>query len=86
MHGTTIAVDLAKSVFEVAISNHPGTCGNGSGCRASGSPLLAEQPTATVLMLQNPRTLQVLSCRGSARAIESCVASLEIDGGKRLGQ
>ena len=23
--------------LEVAISNHPGTCGNGSGCRASGS-------------------------------------------------
>lgn len=35
--------------------------------------------------LQNPRTLQVMSCRGSARAVESCVASLEIDGWRRLG-
>ncbi|HVQ75477.1 MAG TPA: hypothetical protein VMT79_08055 [Candidatus Binatia bacterium] len=35
--------------------------------------------------LQNPRTMQVMSCRGSARAVESCVASLEIDGWRRLG-
>ena len=51
MHGTTIAVDPAKSVFEVAISNHPGHVRERQRLSRERFRLfLAEQPAATVLM------------------------------------
>jgi len=51
MHGTTIAVDLAKSVFEVGISNHPGHVRERQRLsRERFRRFLAEQPAATVLM------------------------------------
>lgn len=37
MNSTTIAVDVAKAVFEVAVSEHPGQrCASGIGSRESG--------------------------------------------------
>ena len=51
MHGTTIAVDLAKSVFEVAISIHPGHVRERQRLsREWFRRFLAEHPAATVLM------------------------------------
>jgi hypothetical protein len=48
---TTIAVNLAKSVFEVAVSDHPGRIGERQ--RLSRAALLAQfarRPPATVLL------------------------------------
>ena len=51
MKSTTIAIDLAKSVFEVGISDCPGhVAGNHRLSRAELSSFLAAQPPATVLM------------------------------------
>jgi hypothetical protein len=51
MKSTTIAVDVAKTVFEVAVSEHPGHVRNRLDSRANGSgDTLAEQPAATLLM------------------------------------
>jgi hypothetical protein len=36
MNSTTIAVDVAKAVFEVAVSEHPGQVRNGIDSRANG--------------------------------------------------
>lgn len=36
MNSTTIAVDVAKAVFEVAVSERPARCASGIGSRASG--------------------------------------------------
>ena len=51
MKNTTIAIDLAKSVFEVGISDRPGHVSRN--CRLARSELssfLATQPPATVVM------------------------------------
>jgi hypothetical protein len=37
MNSTTIAIDVAKSVFELAVSEQPVRCANASGGRAGGS-------------------------------------------------
>jgi transposase len=51
MHSTTIAVDLAKSVFEVAVSERPGVVGKRHRLsRGQFSRFLAEQAPATVVM------------------------------------
>jgi len=51
MHSTTIAVDLAKSVFEVAVSQRPGTVrARRRLSRGQFSRWLAEQAPATVVM------------------------------------
>jgi transposase len=51
MHSTTIAVDLAKSVFEVAVSRRPGKVdGRHRLSRGQFSRFLAEQAPATVVM------------------------------------
>jgi transposase len=51
MHGTTIAVDVAKSVFEVAISEHPGLVRERHRLtRERFARFLAGQPSAIVLM------------------------------------
>lgn len=51
MHGTTIAVDVAKSVFEVAVSEHPGQVRERHRfSRERFRRFLGEQPPATVLM------------------------------------
>jgi transposase len=51
MHSTTIAVDLAKSVFEVAVSQRPGKVGERHRfSRGQFSRFLAEQAPATVVM------------------------------------
>jgi transposase len=51
MHSTTIAVDLAKSVFEVALSQRPGkVSGRRRLSRGQFSRFLAEQAPATVVM------------------------------------
>jgi hypothetical protein len=51
MDGTTIAVDVAKSVFEVAVSAHPGQVGERYRfSRERFRRYLNEQPPATVLM------------------------------------
>jgi transposase len=51
MHSTTIAVDLAKSVFEVAVSERPGrVAARRRLSRGQFSRFLAEQPPATVVM------------------------------------
>ena len=31
MNSTTIAVGVAQTVFEIAVSEHPGRCGTGAG-------------------------------------------------------
>src|SRR6266545_3769794 len=50
-HPTTIAVDLAKSVFEVSISREPGrVCQRKRLTRGQFARFLALQPSATVLM------------------------------------
>jgi transposase len=47
----TIAVDLAKSVFEVAVSQHPGTVGQRRRLtRSQMGPFFANHPSSTVLM------------------------------------
>jgi transposase len=51
MDGTTIAVDVAKSVFEVAVSEEPGRVRERHRLsRARFRQFLAEQPSATVVM------------------------------------
>jgi len=51
MHSTTIAVDLAKSVFEVAVSQRAGKVGvRRRLSRGQFSRFLAEQAPATVVM------------------------------------
>ena len=51
MNNTTIAVDLAKAVFEVAISEHPGQVHERQRLSRERFPRwLAEQPPATILM------------------------------------
>ena len=51
MKNTTIAIDLAKSVFEVGISDHPGHVARSHRLsRAELSPFLAGQPPAIVVM------------------------------------
>ena len=51
MNGTTIAIDVAKSVFEVAISEHPGHVRERHRLtRERFHRFLAEQPAALVLM------------------------------------
>jgi len=51
MNGTTIAVDVAKSVFEVAVSDHPGQVRERHRfSRARFRQFIAEQPSATVVM------------------------------------
>lgn len=51
MDRTTIAVDVAKSVFEVAVSEHPGQVRERHRLsRARFRQFLAEQPSATVVM------------------------------------
>src|SRR5215472_16395565 len=51
MHSTTIAVDLAKSVFEVAVSLRPGKVSERRRLsRGQFSRFLAEQAPATVVM------------------------------------
>ena len=51
MHSTTIAVDLAKSVFEVAVSLRPGkVSARRRLSRGQFSRFLAEQSPATVVM------------------------------------
>ena len=51
MNGTTIAIDVAKSVFEVAISEHPGQVRERHRLtRERFHRFLAEQPAALVLM------------------------------------
>ena len=51
MKNTTIAIDLAKSVFEVGISDRPGHVSkNHRLSRAEVSAFLATQPPATVIM------------------------------------
>jgi transposase len=51
MNDTTIAVDVAKSVFEVAVSSQPGHVRDRHRCSREGfARLLGEQPAATVLM------------------------------------
>jgi transposase len=51
MKNTTIAIDLAKSVFEIGISDRPGyVARNHRLSRAELSPFLAAQPPATVVM------------------------------------
>ena len=48
---TLVAVDLAKSVFEVAVSHHPGQVAkNSAATRATVRQLLAQLPPATVVM------------------------------------
>jgi transposase len=48
---TTIAIDLAKSVFEIGISHRPGNVdGNHRLSRAALAPFLAAQPPATIVM------------------------------------
>jgi hypothetical protein len=60
MHGTTIAVGLAKSVFEVASSNDPGHVQERQKLsRARFRRFLAEQPQ------QSPATVLMEAC-GSA--------------------
>jgi len=51
MKNTTIAIDLAKSVFEIGISDRPGhVARNHRLSRTEVSAFLAEQPPATVIM------------------------------------
>jgi transposase len=51
MHGTTIAVDVAKSVFEVALSEHPGQVRERRRLtRAQFQRFLAEQAPARLVM------------------------------------
>src|SRR5438034_8420330 len=51
MNSTTIAVDVAKSVFEVAVSEYPGQVGERHRLsRGRFSRFLAEHPPATVVM------------------------------------
>lgn len=51
MHGTTIAVDLAKAVFEVALSEHPGQVRERRRLtRAQFQRFLAQQPPARLVM------------------------------------
>ena len=51
MKNTTIAIDLAKSVFEIGISDRPGHVSrNHRLSRAEVSAFLAAQPPATVVM------------------------------------
>jgi transposase len=51
MQSTTIAVDVAKSVFEVAVSHHPGSIRRRHRfTRRRFARFLAEQPPATVVM------------------------------------
>ena len=51
MHSTTIAVDLAKSVFEVAVSEHPGRVAERHRfSRRQFSRFLAERRPATIVM------------------------------------
>src|SRR5437899_10104370 len=51
MNSTTIAVDVAKSVFEVAVSEQPGLVRERHRLsRARFRQFLAEQPSATVVM------------------------------------
>jgi transposase len=51
MKNTTIAIDLAKSVFEIGISDRPGhVARNHRLSRTELSPFLAAQPPATVVM------------------------------------
>ena len=48
---TRIAVDVAKAVFEIAISDRPGhVCGRERPQRAQFLPFMAQQPAATVVM------------------------------------
>jgi transposase len=48
---TRIAVDLAKSVFEIAVSDRPGRVGRRERLpRAQFLSFLAQQPAATVVM------------------------------------
>ena len=50
-HPTTIAVDLAKSVFEIAVSERPGrVCRRRRLSRAQMIPFFSQQPPATVLL------------------------------------
>jgi len=51
MQGTTIAVDLAKSIFEVAVSDRPGRVSHRERLRrARFARFLAQQPSATLVM------------------------------------
>jgi transposase len=51
MHQTTIAIDLAKSVFEVGISDRPGhVCEQHRLSRIQLPRFLAKQPPSTILM------------------------------------
>jgi len=50
-HPTTIAVDLAKSVFEIAVSKEPGrVCQRKRLTRGQMAAFFANRPPATVLM------------------------------------
>jgi hypothetical protein len=51
MNSTTIAVDVAKAVFEVAVSEHPGQVRERHRfSRGRFRRYLGEQPTAAILM------------------------------------
>ena len=51
MQHTTIAVDVAKSVFQVAVSHHPGRVDEEHRLsRARFLTFFADRPTATVLL------------------------------------
>jgi transposase len=51
MKNTTIAIDLAKSVFEIGISDRPGhVARNHRLSRSELAPFVAAQPPATILM------------------------------------
>jgi transposase len=51
MKNTTIAIDLAKSVFEVGVSDRPGhVAANHRLSRAEIAPFMANQPATTVIM------------------------------------
>lgn len=51
MHGTTVAVDVAKSVFEIAVSNHPGTVSERLRLsRPQFTRFLAERQPATIVL------------------------------------
>jgi hypothetical protein len=90
--GTSVTGEIAGRTLSLAFNrpfqatvSGPDTLSAVLGAGAPFTLTRAADGPARPVTLQNPRTLQVLSCRGSVRAIESCVASLEIDGWKRLG-
>jgi hypothetical protein len=92
MSGTSLTAEVEGRAFSLSFSRplHATITGSDtlSAVLGAGAPFtLTRAPGGPdrPVTLQNPRTLQVMSCRGSARAIESCVASLEIDGWRRLG-